>query len=116
MLKSILLVVLALAPVAAIADVPMSIGGESNPVAGNAAPAAPDATAVPASDPADAVGEAAHAPMATRASTHTLQPDSAAANVRPARTPARVGADHNTAAHKKSDGTRWQSLLPGVMK
>ncbi len=116
MLKSILLIILAVAPFAAFADVPMSIGGENNPAAGNAASAALDANAAPASDPADAAGEAAHDPMPTRASTHVLQPDSAAANARPARMPAHVGADNNAAAHKRSEGTSWQSLLPGVMK
>jgi hypothetical protein len=108
--------VLGAAPLAAFAD-PMSVGGDGNLLAANAvaAPAASAGGSASISDPADSIDEdAVREPMATPEPaprrTARQQPDTALAPGR------HVPAHSGSAAHKKAETTRWQSLLPGVMK
>lgn len=108
--------VLGATPLAAFAD-PMSIGGDGNLLAANAvaSPAASSGGSASISDPADSIDDdAVRDPMATpepatRRSARQ-QPDAA-------HPPGRhVPAHSGSTAHKKAEPTRWQSLLPGVMK
>lgn len=104
--------ILGAAPLAAFAD-PMSIGGDGDLLA--AATSAPSAAAggggaatVDTSD-GDAVREPLTAAEPAAPRSVRRQPDTAHAS---AHTPAHAG----NPAHKKAETTRWQSLLPGVMK
>ncbi len=107
--------ILVAAPLAAFAD-PMSVGGDGNLLA--AATSAPSAAAGGGStamaDPADtsdddAVREPLTATEPAAPRSVRRQPDTAHASTH---TPAHAGIP----AHKKAETTRWQSLLPGVMK
>lgn len=106
--------VLGATPLAAFAD-PMSVGGDGNLLAANAV-ASPAASSGGASisDPADAIDDdAVREPLATpepAARTARQQPDTA-------QPPGRHVPAHSAGTmHKKAETTRWQSLLPGVMK
>jgi len=107
--------ILGAAPLAAFAD-PMSIGGDGNllAAASTVTSASAGSGGATMSDPADSVDDDVREPLATPepvAPRNTRQqPDTAHPPGRHA--PAHAG----NAAHKKSDTTRWQSLLPGVMK
>ena len=112
----VLALILGATPLVAFAD-PMSVGGDGNLLAANtvAAPAAGSGGSASISDPADSIDDdAVREPLATLepAASHAThqQPDAAHPPGRHA--PAHAG----NAAHKKADPTRWQSLLPGVMK
>lgn len=103
-------------PLAAFAD-PMSVGGDGNLLAANAvaSPAASSGGSTSISDPADSIDDdAMRDPMATPEPaprrTARQQPDTAQPPGR--RAPAHSGIT----PHKKVEPTRWQSLLPGVMK
>ena len=120
MIKPLVLATLMLgaAPLAALAD-PMSIGGDGNLQAANtvAAPAASSggASTLDSADPSDAgdddtLREPLATPEPAAPRNARQQPDTAHPPGR--HTPAHAG---NT-AHKKAETTRWQSLLPGVMK
>jgi hypothetical protein len=108
--------VLGATPLAAFAD-PMSVGGDGNLLAANAvaSPAASSGGSASISDAADSIDDdAVREPMATpepaTLRTAPQQPDAA-------RPPGRhVPAHSGGATHKKAEPTRWQSLLPGVMK
>jgi hypothetical protein len=108
--------VLGATPLAAFAD-PMSVGGDGNLLAANtvASPAASSGGSASISDPADSIDDdAVREPMATPEPaprrTARQQPD-------PAHPPGQhVPAHAGSATHKKAEATRWQSLLPGVMK
>lgn len=106
--------ILGAAPLAAFAD-PMSVGGDGILLA--AATSAPAAAAdgggaamtpVDTSDD-DAVPEPLTAAEPAAPRSVRRQPDTAHAA---AHTPEHAG----TPTHKKGETTRWQSLLPGVMK
>ena len=120
MIKPLVLAALMLgaAPLAALAD-PMSVGGDSSLLAANtlAAPAASGggASAMDPADQADAGDDdTVREPLAT-----THEP-SASGSARPqpgaGHPPARAATHTGNVAHKKAETTRWQSLLPGVMK
>ncbi|MDE1961056.1 MAG: hypothetical protein KGH80_05610 [Xanthomonadaceae bacterium] len=107
--------VLVAAPLAAFAD-PMSVGGDGYLLA--AATSAPSAAAggggASMADPADTGDEdAPREPLTTAAPAAPRsvrrQRDTTHAS---AHTPVHAGIP----AHKKAEATRWQSLLPGVMK
>ncbi|MHB8448697.1 MAG: hypothetical protein ACYC7G_01870 [Rudaea sp.] len=107
--------VLMAAPLAAFAD-PMSVGSDGYLLA--AATSAPSAAAggggASMADPADTSDEDAPREPLTAAvpaapPSVSRQPHTAHAS---AHTPAHAGIP----AHKKAETTRWQSLLPGVMK
>lgn len=117
MIKSFVFAALMLgvAPLAAFAD-PMSVGGDGNLLAAtSAAPAAASGgSGTSMSDPADAIDDdAAREPLTTpepaASRSARQQPDTAHP---PGHAPPHAGH----AAHKKAETTRWQSLLPGVMK
>ena len=119
MIKPLVLVALMLgaAPLAALAD-PMSVGGDGSLLAANsvAAPAASGgASTLDPSDQADAVDDnAVREPLATASEP----PASRSARPQPGtgHPSGRAAAHTGNAAHKKAEATRWQSLLPGVMK
>lgn len=110
--------ILGAAPLAAFAD-PMSVGSDGNLLAANtvAAPAASGGGGASMSDPGDqadmgdddAVREPLAAPEPATSRAARQQPDTAHP---PGHAPPHAGH----AAHKKAETTRWQSLLPGVMK
>ncbi len=115
MIKSAVIaaLILGIAPLAAFAD-PMSIGGEGNLLAANTVAASASAGGTAMAEPDDASDE-----DATREALPTA--DSAASSRtrrQPSTEPAttRKPAHAPGAAHKKGEATRWQSLLPGVMK
>jgi hypothetical protein len=91
--------------------------GDGNLLAANtvASPAASSGGSASISDPADSIDDdAVREPMATPEPaprrTARQQPD-------PAHPPGQhVPAHAGSATHKKAEATRWQSLLPGVMK
>jgi hypothetical protein len=108
--------VLGATPLAAFAD-PMSVGGDGNLLAANAvaSPAASGGGSASISDPADSIDDdAVRDPMGTPEPaprrTARQQPDTALPSGR------HVPAHSADSAHKKAEPTRWQSLLPGVMK
>jgi hypothetical protein len=108
--------VLGATPLAAFAD-PMSVGGDGNLLAANAvaSPAANGGGSASISDPADSIDDdAVRDPMGTPEPaprrTARQQPDTALPSGR------HVPAHSADSAHKKAEPTRWQSLLPGVMK
>lgn len=115
MIKSVVIaaLILGIAPLAAFAE-PMSIGGEGNLLAANTIAASASGGGTAMAEPDDAVDEDAtrEAPTTTdsTASSRTRRQPSAepATPRKPAHAPG--------AAHKKNEATRWQSLLPGVMK
>ncbi|HST28759.1 MAG TPA: hypothetical protein VLK26_10370 [Rudaea sp.] len=108
--------VLGATPLAAFAD-PMSVGGDGNLLAANAvaSPAASSGGSASVSDPADAIDDdAVREPLATpepaARRTARQQPDTA-------HPPGQHAPAHSgSTMHKKAEPTRWQSLLPGVMK
>jgi hypothetical protein len=111
----ILALILGATPLVAFAD-PMSVGGDGNLLAANtvAAPAASGGSAL-ISDSADSIDDdAVREPLATPepAASHATRQQPDAAHPPGRHAPAHAGS----AAHKKADPTRWQSLLPGVMK
>jgi len=106
--------ILGAAPLAAFAD-PMSIGeGNLLAAANTVSSASAGSGGATMSDPADSSDDDVREPLATpepAAPRNTRrQPDTA--HPPGQRAPAHAG----NAAHKKTDTTRWQSLLPGVMK
>lgn len=103
--------VLGAAPLVAFAD-PMSVGGDGDLLAAtNVAPAAAAGGSAVMADPAD--DDAVREPLTTlepAVSRHARQqPDAAHPS-------GAVPAHTGRAVHKKAEATRWQSLLPGVMK
>ncbi|HTI96999.1 MAG TPA: hypothetical protein VL425_10890 [Rudaea sp.] len=117
MIKSlvILTLIFGAAPLVAFAD-PMSVGGDGNLLAANtvASPAAGGGSAS-ISDPTDSIDDdAVREPLAT---PETATPRTARQQPDTAHPPGRhVPANSGSATHKKAETTRWQSLLPGVMK
>ncbi|MBS0569611.1 MAG: hypothetical protein JSS28_03305 [Proteobacteria bacterium] len=104
--------ILGCVPFAAAAN-PMSVGGENNLLAAATVaspPASAGGSSLPMSDPGDddAVAEPLVAPEPA-ARQRTRQPNAARASTH-------VPAHGAKTAHKKAETTRWQSLLPGVMK
>lgn len=108
--------ILGVVPFAAFAD-PMSVGGDGNLLAAtDAAPSAANdgGSGAAMADSADAIDDdAVREPLAT-----SVPPESRNARQQPnaAHPPARTTAHTAHAVHKNIETTRWQSLLPGVMK
>lgn len=107
--------ILGVAPLVAFAD-PMSVGGDANLLAATnvASAAAAGGSGASMADPTDAADDdTVREPLTTPeppAPHHARQQPDAAHP--PGAAPAHAGH----AAHKKAETTRWQSLLPGVMK
>jgi hypothetical protein len=106
---------LGVAPLAALAD-PMSVGSDGNLLAAastvTSASAGGGGTAM--SDPADPPDDDVREPLAT---PETAAPRNTRQQPDTAHPPGRHAPAHaGNAAHRKTDTTRWQSLLPGVMK
>lgn len=103
-------------PLAAFAD-PMSVGGEGNllAAASTTAPAASAGSGGAAmSDPADSIDDdAVREPLTT---PEPVAPRPTHQQADAAHPPVRAPAHAGNAVHKKTETTRWQSLLPGVMK
>lgn len=115
MIKSAVIaaLILGIAPLVAFAD-PMSIGGEGNLLAANTAAASASGSGASMAEPDDASDdEATRESLATADST-----TSSRTRRQPSAEPvtARKPAHAPGATHKKGEATRWQSLLPGVMK
>lgn len=115
MIKSLVAVaILSVAPLVAFAAEPMSMNATSDRLADNAAVVAVDPASITTPDmtdvPADEPHEATPAQGASVLHANALRPDTPHAPATPAH--ARKG----TAAAHKDHSTRWQSLLPGVMK
>jgi hypothetical protein len=107
--------VLGATPLAAFAD-PMSVGGDANLLAANtvASPAASSGGSASISDPADSIDDdAVREPLAT---PEPAAPRNARQQPDTAHLPGHAPAHAGRATHKKAEATRWQSLLPGVMK
>ena len=111
--------ILGATPLAAFAD-PMSVGGDGNLLA--AASTVPSASAgssggATMSDPADLTDPADDDVREPLATPEPVAPRNTRQQPDTAHPPGRHAPAHaGDAAHKKTDTTRWQSLLPGVMK
>jgi hypothetical protein len=108
---------LSAAPLTAFAATPMSMSEDGNRLADNAPVVAADPASLSASDAADAPVDELREPMSAQGTpalrSAAMRPDTARAPAVHAPAPARNAA---ISAHKNHGGTRWQSLLPGVMK
>lgn len=116
MIKPIALIALlmGLAPVVACAD-PMSFGGEGNLIAANNAAASVTGAgeAIVGTEDAGGDDDVVREPLATpEPATPRGARQPAGTSNHPARTPTHA----TNPTHKKTEATRWQSLLPGVMK
>lgn len=116
MIKSLVAVaMLYAAPLVAFAVEPMSMYETSDRLADNPAVVAADPASIASLDATDAPVDEPHEAMSAQGASapHTaaMHPDAAHAPATPAH--GRKGA---VAVHKDHSTTRWQSLLPGVMK
>lgn len=105
------------APFTVCAIEPVTLGEDTPMLADNNIAATADALSPTATDAVDTMAddaqEAVAAPVADTPRAAAMRPDTA--RTAPA-TAASRASRAKAAAHKEQHGTRWQSLLPGVMK